>query len=391
MGPMILLDKSAMQSLSAKESRFLSKHFSVVIPPVLITEILADLSKTKTRKLPPAMEVMVLSRKLPSMDSHISVHYRQICIGSLLGLQEPPMDGRPVVGGGVPLKTKDGKTGLFFEEPEEWKLIRNWQRGAFSAQDMAYAQRWRQMTDALDLDRQKRLVRKLLQRGPDLKNIDEVAGHADKILENPKPDRQYRCITGFMDQLGLSNELRLRVLGRWQAEGRPSFTTFAPYAAYCNRVNMIFSLSVVSDLVSTRPTNRVDLEYLYYLPFCMVFCSGDGFHETLCLPFLRGDPGWIGQSFIGRDVLKKDLEYLVTEWDGLSGEEKKVRSDEYGSYPPPREELVTHRLWKKHMKPWEPGSGNLKLDAVQQKRLMKEMQPMLDAIKEYEQQKSAGA
>ncbi len=388
---MLLLDKSAMQSFSERESRFLSKHFSVVIPPILITEILADLSKAKTRKLPPAIEVTLLSRKLPPMDSHINVHYRQICIGSLLGLQEPPMDGRPVVGGGVPLRTRDGKTGLFFEEPEEWKLIRNWQQGTFTAQDKAYAQRWRRMTDALDLDRQKRLVRKLLKRGPDLKSVGEVSTRAARILENPKPDRQYRFITGFMDQLGVPTEMRLRVLGRWQAAGSPPFKVFAPYAAYCNRVNMIFSLSVVSGLVSTRPTNRIDLEYLYYLPFCMVFCSGDGFHKTLCPPLLRDDPGWMGQSFIGRDELKKDLEYLVAEWDGLSKEEKKVRSDEYGSYPPPREELVTHRLWRKHLKPWKPGSGNLKLDADQQKRLMEEMQPMLDAIKEYEQRESARA
>jgi len=387
-GPMVLLDKSAMQSFSQKESRFLSKHFSVVIPPILITEVLADLSKVKSRKLPPAIEVMLLSRKLPPMDSYINSHYRQICIGALLG-KDLPMDGRPVVGGGVPLKTKDGSTGLFFEEPEEWRLIRNWQQGVFSAEDKAYAQRWRRMTDTLDLSLQRRLARKLLQRAPNLKSVKEAAAYADRLLENPKPERQYRWLVGFMDQLRFPLKLRLQVLSRWQRIGSPPFKEFAPYAAYCNRANTIFGLSVVSDLVSTRPTNRVDLEYLYYLPFCMVFCSGDGFHETLCPPFLRNDPGWMGQSFVGREELKKDLGHLASEWEGLNEEEKKARSSDYGCYPPPREESVTHRLWKKHMRPWKPGSGNLKLSAEQEKKLWEEMQPMLDAIKEYEQQQGS--
>ena len=43
MGPQTIFDKSFIQSLNFDESTFLWKHYYVVIPPVLIIEILADL------------------------------------------------------------------------------------------------------------------------------------------------------------------------------------------------------------------------------------------------------------------------------------------------------------------------------------------------------------
>ena len=33
--------------------------------------------------------------------------------------------------------------------------------------------------------------------------------------------------------------------------------------------------------------------------------------------------------------------------------------DALGSYPPPAKQSVVHDLWKKHMRPWRPGSGSL--------------------------------
>ena len=46
MGPIIILDKSALQSLSYDEIYTLNRHYFLNITPVLIIEILADLKKT---------------------------------------------------------------------------------------------------------------------------------------------------------------------------------------------------------------------------------------------------------------------------------------------------------------------------------------------------------
>ncbi len=53
MGPIVLLDKSVLQCLSDDEIGFLGKHYSPMMPPVLLFEILrerGDVSKRDTQQ-----------------------------------------------------------------------------------------------------------------------------------------------------------------------------------------------------------------------------------------------------------------------------------------------------------------------------------------------------
>jgi hypothetical protein len=49
----------------------------------------------------------------------------------------------------------------------------------------------------------------------------------------------------------------------------------------------------------------VDIAYLYYLPFCMVFASSDNLHKRVVPLFLRPD-----QSFVEGPDLKADLKKI---------------------------------------------------------------------------------
>lgn len=156
---------------------------------------------------------------------------------------------------------------------------------------------------------------------------------------------------------------------------------FASYAFYCLNVSLIFHFGLANDLITPKRTNPIDLEYLYYLPFCMVFVSGDKLQADLSKLLLTHE-----QDFIDREVLKSDLRWLKQEWEGLDKTEREKRFYDYGSYPPQyNSDSITYKLWKKHMKPWRPGSGNLKLTEEQEKRVMEQIQPMIEAIKKYEQ------
>ena len=42
-----IIDKSVLQSLAAREVKWLFHHFRVNIPPILFSEVLGDLAKTK--------------------------------------------------------------------------------------------------------------------------------------------------------------------------------------------------------------------------------------------------------------------------------------------------------------------------------------------------------
>ena len=54
---------------------------------------------------------------------------------------------------------------------------------------------------------------------------------------------------------------------------------FAPYAAHVLTVELFFYLALSAGLISgDRPSNKIDIAYLYYLPFCMVFVSNDNLH-----------------------------------------------------------------------------------------------------------------
>ena len=58
-------------------------------------------------------------------------------------------------------------------------------------------------------------------------------------------------------------------------------------------------------LRKVKPSDQIDLAYLYYLPFCAVFSSRDNFHVQVAPLFLRPT-----QQFVHGDALKADLKKL---------------------------------------------------------------------------------
>jgi hypothetical protein len=132
------------------------------------------------------------------------------------------------------------------------------------------------------------------------------------------------------------------VLDRWDKEGRPMFEVFAPYAFFCLRANFIWSLSLVN-LDRPDKNDRKDLEYIYYLPRCEMFGSGDEKHQRL-VPFLLRDD----QTFVDGNELKEDLKRLSEKWEALSQEERIRAASQRRSAPPEDANSLIFRLWKKH-------------------------------------------
>jgi hypothetical protein len=67
------------------------------------------------------------------------------------------------------------------------------------------------------------------------------------------------------------DDLGRAVLERWRANGSPPITDFAPYStAHLLLVDLFFCISLGADLIGReRPSNKIDIAYLYYLPFCI--------------------------------------------------------------------------------------------------------------------------
>ena len=90
MGPFVILDKSSIQTLSFDEIVFLNRYYWVNIPPILLTEILADLKKNQESEEAKS-EVISLAKKLLQSDSAINMPYERMIEASLVG-HDPCLD-----------------------------------------------------------------------------------------------------------------------------------------------------------------------------------------------------------------------------------------------------------------------------------------------------------
>jgi hypothetical protein len=138
------------------------------------------------------------------------------------------------------------------------------------------------------------------------------------------------------------------ILGKWKDAGRRALDEFAPYAAYNLMIDLFFYLSLGAGLISSqRPSNRVDVAYLYYLPFCMIFTSGDRLHQKITPFFLRED-----QEFLWAQKLKEDLGRLDAHYDALPESAKAEGIMRFALTPPKEGDYLTTKLWDRFLPAW---------------------------------------
>ncbi len=383
MGPVIILDKTALQGLSAAEIVFLHKHFWLNIPPILPVEILADLKKPQAGGLTETL-VQELAGKLLIIDSAVNIHYRALCFGSLLG-NLVPMSRQIIIPPGRRVVAKDGSPGILFEDPPIMEAIQRWGDGRFTEAEQLLATAWRVASDQLDPSVQRgRLARHHLLV-PTCRDLADAGRAVAGLLGNEAT--QEALILWLLEEYASPEEMRQQVMGSWHRKGQRPLRDFAPYAAFCARVELCFLVAVRDGLIGVKASNRLDLEYCFYLPFCMAFASTDRLHGRLAPLFLDAD-----QDFVPGQELKSDLKRISDEWAGLDAETKKVRELKYGFYPPPHDGSIVHKVWRRHMRPWEPGMGNSASQMTEEERarVLDELRPIMDAIKELDESEADG-
>jgi hypothetical protein len=105
---------------------------------------------------------------------------------------------------------------------------------------------------------------------------------------------------------------------------------------------VFFNVAIGKKLISPdRASNRIDMAYLFYLPFSMIFVSNDKLHQRAAPLFMTDK-----QIFVVGDDLKKDLASLNSRYSALSEEEKSEGLFRIASYPPNDDSCLTTRVWK---------------------------------------------
>lgn len=324
MGPTIITDKNAIQSLSQTEIHFLFKYFYVNIPPILVREILGDLAKDNHGRTAQEAEVTILARKLLSNDSGINVHYHVLILNELMG-NTVQMDFRTLRNSSK--VTKDGKTGALINETDEERIVRNWQNGIFDNKDYGMALEWRNSINNISIDEIRSMSTHIIQNLKDF-HINSLDNINELILQNFESDRfQQSLLTLIIEINKFNQEYATQIFYRWESLNKPSIKEFCPYAYYCIFAFSFWNLGTLRSLFG-RATDIIDIEYLFYLPFTRVFVSNDNFHERI-VPYLIQK----NQKFITGRELKEDLKLVADKWKLLNDEEKIEWHNNYGSKP----------------------------------------------------------
>lgn len=351
MGPLTLIDKSAVQWLSLEEIRTMSMHYSIIVCPMLSQEVCANLFEDGVENDETRAKVSYLSGKARNAGHFTITDYRRIAAHDLFTGAMPMREQIPKFGG-TRVKDADGVEGIVFDETEEDKRMRRWAAGNFDEEDRKLANDHINYLKNYDLEGSRKDMAAAFPLNTRYKSIQEVLDFHDTMPTWPD---QWGVIKVAAAEFGVADEGLLEIEKRWLAMGKPAFDKFAPYAYYCHRLASVFFICVTANLVPTGPKAKsvIDFQYLYYLPFVMALCSADKFQFSFAKYFLRED-----QSLIRAQDLKQDLKDIKSCKDAMNEEEKKYYRRNYGSYPPPMPNSLTNKIWQKHMNPWKEGAGN---------------------------------
>lgn len=340
-GPCIIFDKSALQALSPDESVWLEMYFNSSVTPVFYVETLADLEKVGGAR-DGAKIAGELARKTPSGMVPI-IHHRQLVASEVSG-QDITMDGRPVIGGGSVRRTPDGKVGVFFEEFPERAALDRWQRGEFEEIERGAAKEWRHDLTRQDHELKIGLLKNIVPPGMRLNSLEAIKKVGDDFCAGA----DVHSLQLMLEVLGIVQRARGIIVERWEAAGRPPLVDFLPFASHIFKVDLVYYLGVNGGFISSvRVSNKADLAYLYYLPFTMVFITGDRLQ-------LRVAPLFLGKrtSLVSAADLKAALKEMDEYHDKLPDEVKAQGVMSFaGGYPPPKMDNVVTQLWDKHMRP----------------------------------------
>ena len=370
-GPILIFDKSALQGLSVDESCWLGQFYSSNITPLFYVETLADLEKEVRRGRTPEQVVGDIARKTFVLAANANTHHGPMLLADLMGQTIDMSRFGPVLGSGKSVVTGD-TAGVIFKQAPEIDALHRWQAGRFLEVEREYARVWRRTLGTLDLDASYRTFRPLIEnlsRPRDLRGAKEMA---DSLLRDPRM-RDVQLPFAFA-LLNVPAELQPSIYGRWWQAGSPLLHDFAPYAAHVLTVELFFHLALSADLISKdRASNKADIAYLYYLPFCMLFTSSDGLHAKTVPLFLRDR-----QQFVSGPDLKDDLRRLDEHYMQLPADVRSEGIRSFAKNPPEEGDYLTCRLWDHFLPNWRDKAKNRKeTSPEEEKALLSMMNRML--------------
>jgi hypothetical protein len=345
MGPVALFDKSFLQSLTVDESVWFDHFFYSNICPLVYVETLADLTKNTNSSGRSAEEIVrIIADKTPATSGAPCVHHRDLCISNLMG-RPVPMNGQIPTPGGRSVRS-NGKKGVVFDESPEARAFARWPQAEFHEIERSYAHGWRELLTRLDLPATAARMRTLGINSKDCRTIDQAYAIAEGLVHGgTQPFEQIGLLFAFLE---IPPDQQRPILQRWSIDQYRPLAEYAPYAAFVLVVELFFQIALAANLISDgRASNRVDVSYLCYLPFCQLFISSDKLHRKCASVFLRNN-----QDFVWGPDLKAELAQQNVGFAKFPREVLETGLIKFARAPIGEPGSLLLRLWDRHTPGW---------------------------------------
>jgi hypothetical protein len=335
MGPLLMFDKSFLQMLSPDEVSELSMYFKFVGTPLLIREIISDLKKKPTERSLPEQVVSALASKMWRAHGLQPANFRKLCIASLCCTFDVPMFGQVPVDPDAPnvFITESGK-GVIYDSTLEQETWQRWAHGDFTTDDAQSAAAWRAGVQSINLhavgNPWKAFAKEHFGAAS---NLPELIALVNAMLDDLDPKAQFSLLVMLMAFLDVSIPAAQWATMLFEAGLMPRVKDLCPYAASVLRLYLTFIGGLGRGFIGPRPSHYVDLQYLFYAPFCMVFVSSDKFHRDMW-PATSGE-----NTFIWGPDLKKELQQRIEMRSKMTEQEKQEQRSLHS-----RRNFKTHRF-----------------------------------------------
>ncbi len=353
MGPYLIFDKSFLESLTVDEAVWLDNYFLNNVTPLFYVETLADLKKEGKKgdvKRTPEQLVGELATKSPYMNAVPASHHLRLVLGNLLGQEVSWEHHRPIIAGGKYSRLPDGSVTVDFDQFPEFAALERWKVKDFKTIEEKLARNWREILSNLTFDDLITKVEGVIDKEEKLSSMEDAFNLSSRLVTS----KYNQFIYLALDILGIPDKARKSVLKRWHETRYIPFDKFAPYAAHVLKVDLFFYLCLKKSFISKeRPSNKIDLAYLYYLPFCYVFTSRDKLHKRIVPFFLEED-----QIFVPGDDLKADLKKINDYFSSLPEKIKTRGVYQFAHYPPYDIDTLVGKLHDKYLIPWREKAKN---------------------------------
>lgn len=340
MGPICMFDKSFLQGLSLDEAVLFDHFFLPVVVPLFYVETLADLAKVQKDRSP-EQEVSRIAQKFPEVSGSPCAFHLDLVAADLVGNRVAMTGQIPRPGSRL---VEDGKTtAAVWDSSPEQDAFDRWTNGEFLDLERTAAKHWRDALTNVDVTPMRRWLKAVGVDPSRCKDESQCLSLAQALTFDLslKADP----IELLLATMGADARLSAAVRRRYRHLGGPRLGAFAPYAAYVFRVEMFFQIAVAAGVIGTNPSNRLDIAYLFYLPFCMIFSSSDNLHRRCAPLFLRDD-----QSFVWGLDLKNDLRELNTYYSVFSEEDKAKGLMSLAPAPPATPPFLVSELYDRHLR-----------------------------------------